>query len=47
MTEKYLENFNVELKALLAKYDCSLNVGYNIQVVPNKKEEGITDITPE
>ncbi len=39
MSEKELENFNIELKALLIKYDVSMTVNHGIQILKNKKAE--------
>lgn len=47
MDEKKLQEFNIELKALLIKYNVSLNVGYQIQVVENKPEQVIAEKTSD
>ena len=39
MDPKQTEQFNTELKALLIKYNVSLQVAQNIQIVPNQVEK--------
>jgi len=46
MNEDKLKELNVEMTALLEKYNCSLQVAHNIQVVENppKEEELALDL---
>jgi hypothetical protein len=48
MNEDKLKELNVEMTALLAKYNCSLQVAHTIQVVENApKVAEATEPTPE
>lgn len=47
MNQETLEKFNIELKALLIKYNCTLQIGQSIQVVENKPEPVVAEKTSD
>jgi len=42
MTEEKLKEFNIELQALLLKYNCNLQVNHGFQVVPRETTTEVT-----
>ena len=42
-----IEEFNIELKALLIKHNCTLSIGQSIQVTENKPEQVVAEKTSD